>query len=241
MIVIAGLAVWYRYSQGFASLLEYFIFVAIILLLVVLDLIIKKKVGYSTLSPKPHSKILAKAGRPLHRIADSVFKILLAVLLGMVLVAIGVLSYYQFFDNQQEATQESTSPNFLEVEVNDYSISFPETWKSEKISDQHFSLSVDARTVAFLTCPMPEQGFEAWNFDKQTRSFEANGIIYGVDLWIGTAKTSNVEDLSLIFMHRGSFDEWYEDGNYQYSCYMQFDGDIADIVLKSIFENIDGV
>jgi hypothetical protein len=233
---VAGLAVWYRYSQGFSSLLEYFVFVAIILCLVILDSIVKTRLGYSPLNPDPHPKAFAKFGTPFFKYADSVYRILLGLSLGIIIVTIVILAYYTNNDSVQE--DYSSDSTFQEIRLNVYKVKIPHQLKIHKVSSDFYQFEENNEKIGFVKCPMPEKGYEAWDFEVQSRLFKNNNDTYGVDLWVGEAKTEAVDDLSLIFMHKGEFDDWYKDEGHQFSCFIQFDKPLNLEVLEEIYQSI---
>lgn len=109
--------------------------------------------------------------------------------------------------------------------INEYRVFMPEHWVIFSQDDQIGELLDNDETVITYRCPIPEVGFEAWDFTELNRSFSVDDQPYGANLWIGEPKPGS-EDLGkkiLLFMHRGSsFAEWGEEDNYQSSCMLGF-------------------
>ena len=126
--------------------------------------------------------------------------------------------------------------------INEYRIFMPQHWGIFSQADQFGELLDNGETAVTYRCPIPEVGFEAWDFTELNRSFSVNSQAYGANLWIGEPKPGS-EDLGkkiLLFMHRGSnFAEWLEEENYQSSCMLGFSlGEEQEELAKAMYQSI---
>lgn len=163
-----------------------------------------------------------------------VFRVIL--LLALVSIVVVMATSFVYYVLLSPVNQNNESEPTLEV--NGYSLVLPSGWDATRLSGNSYNLTLNSIDVGFIRCPMPETGFEAWNFEKQSRLFEVDGIIYGADLWSGVAISTDNEDINLIFMHRGAFEEWYNDRNYQYSCYIQLADAVSEKQLEELYHSI---
>lgn len=222
------------------TILEFTISVILFILIAYLDYTVAKKIGYSTADKM--NKAFNKLGKPFYKYSNGFFKIVIAIgIVGLIGYAslLGYIFFYSKFaspPNKIESVENVKTP--VAFSLNDYTIHLPQGWSIKNVSDQHVIVSNETDTLGFIKCPIPEQGFEAWDFQEKSRSFEVNDIVYGIDLWVGETQSADLDNISLVFMHRGAFNEWYKESNYQHSCFMQFNNLVTEEESISIFEDI---
>lgn len=203
-----------------------------------LDYVAAKKTGLSVIGTL--SNLFDRLGSPFRKHKEAFTRIAIALgiigILGWVLL-LGALIYY---DHKPLPSEQSSNKEKFEqpkiLRLNAYSIQLPQSWSVEQLSDQEFRVFRNKTEVGLAKCPMPEKGFEAWSFDISDRIIRSGGKEYGVDYWRGSAVSEDNQDIYLIFMHRGSFNEWYEDGDS--SCYLQFNDLVSDLEISGVYQNI---
>ncbi len=131
-------------------------------------------------------------------------------------------------DNIENA--EDTLPVYT---YKDLSFSYPATWmiKDARPSNLLAVFYEEDELVAELTCPIPETGFEAWNFEQFERNFEKDGRTYGTELWAGRPLPTEGDFPAkfLIFMHRNTWSNWSgeNDADHSYACMLDLKTNLA--------------
>jgi hypothetical protein len=122
--------------------------------------------------------------------------------------------------------------------INEYQFSYPKEWQlkvenkiGDPVSQDNYNEEISfndefGNTIANLSCPMAETGYEGYDIAKENRSYKINSLNYGVDLWLGSQQPLEkkaeplANRLAAIFMHRNNFDDWQnkaagnQDANY---------------------------
>ncbi len=126
---------------------------------------------------------------------------------------------------------------------NGYFFRVPKNWNNAR-DNKGRTIFVDGRGVvrAMLTCPIPQAGYEAWDFQESHRMFSEHGQQYGATLWLGHPRDpiDGLEDFNLVFMHRNTFDHWYDEGDEQYSCELTSGaGELDDDIWMAIYRSVE--
>jgi hypothetical protein len=114
---------------------------------------------------------------------------------------------------------EVSDPEYSTLGANEYlSVTFYVTGEENK---------------ALLECPVRETGFEVWEFETSTRSFEKDGITYEVVLNLGTAMYPEDEDINTILMR--------DENDFFNSCWIMSEGSVTeetDEIFTHIYESV---
>lgn len=80
-----------------------------------------------------------------------------------------------------------------------YEFDIPASWE-QRSSDGRIDFYENGKKIAALSCPMPETGYEAWDFEQTTRHFEKDGKEIGIQLLLGTPTIDGDSELALLSM-----------------------------------------
>lgn len=130
----------------------------------------------------------------------------------------------------------------LDYTFKEYTVSLPSSWElkeTEAVIGSRYSFIENGKEVGYVVCPIPETGFEAWDFTESNRVINVKWQDYGFSWWNGVPKPgTDVNQLHLMHMYRGNkFSDWYVGDNAQYSCMMSL-GDIDKNLANDIFWSI---
>lgn len=148
--------------------------------------------------------------------------------------------------NAQPEASENTLPS--RFTFNGYTIDLPTGWyvadEKHGSNEGRAIYDINKQKVADWDCPIPETGWEAWDFEQRDRQYTKKNDPYGADIWLGTPSESAAPGtpyVTLIFMHHNKFDNWSNTPeDYQASCIIQSDYDKYDGSLDDQFKAIYG-
>jgi|CXWL01.1.fsa_nt_gi hypothetical protein len=150
---------------------------------------------------------------------------------------------YEDFLEVSKPASSATSIEWKGWSENGYFFQIPDDWDNARDSNGR-TIFVDGYgiTRATLSCPIPIAGFEAWDFQQSRRTLSDRGLQYGATLWLGKVRdpADRLGDLNILFMHRNTFDHWYDDGGESYSCMLASgEGALKADVWEHMYESVE--